>query len=308
MQPEIAENQRHHRFFLKEEFITLKVDEVYFNLPTFILMKHSRKLEKLITDRTETDPECFAALVQGVSAVDLERFLAVLFPTEYGQYEATSFDEWASILKVAHNWEFESIVKLALEKIEPVSSPVDKLILGRTYNIPGWATEARVLLCRREEPITQEEGCRMGTEEVVNISQARHHIRSSEIRPGVQDSTIHSILSREQDEDPKENVVVEIALPPDTSQGVLSDSAAILGESPVESKPAVHRDPRLSRAIELRTQLEALKYRLVLVKESEDVETQIDDLEDEYLELYKAKRATVVLRTGMALITPMTYA
>ncbi|TFK62046.1 hypothetical protein BDN72DRAFT_740867, partial [Pluteus cervinus] len=119
----------------------------------------------------------FAPLVQGISVVDLERFLAVLFPTEYGQYEATSFDEWASILKVAHDWEFESIVKLALEKIEPVSSPVDKVVLGKAYNIPEWAIEARVLLCRREEPITLEEASRMGMEEVVNISQARHHIR-----------------------------------------------------------------------------------------------------------------------------------
>ncbi|TFK64834.1 hypothetical protein BDN72DRAFT_924091 [Pluteus cervinus] len=170
MQPEIPVNQRHHRFFIPEGFITLRVDEIYFNLPTFILKKHSKRLEKLIVDQTETGPEYFAPLVQGLSVIDLERFLAILFPTEYGQYDATSFDEWASILKVAHNWEFESIVKLALEKIEPLSSPVDKVVLGKTYNIPEWATGARVLLCRREEPITLEEASRMGMEEVVNIS------------------------------------------------------------------------------------------------------------------------------------------
>ncbi|TFK64852.1 hypothetical protein BDN72DRAFT_901239 [Pluteus cervinus] len=81
MQPEIPENKRHPRFFISEQFITLKVDEVYFNVPTFILKKHSKKLEQLITDQKETDPECFAPLVQGISVVDLERFLAVLFPT-----------------------------------------------------------------------------------------------------------------------------------------------------------------------------------------------------------------------------------
>ncbi|TFK57827.1 hypothetical protein BDN72DRAFT_907448, partial [Pluteus cervinus] len=143
MQPEIPENKRHHRFFIAEEFITLQIDEVYFNLPTFILKKHSKELEKLIADQTETDPEYFAPLVQGVSAVDLERFLAILFPAEYGQYDATSFDEWASILKVAHQWEFESIFKLALEKIELVSSPVEKVVIGKAYDIPEWATEAR---------------------------------------------------------------------------------------------------------------------------------------------------------------------
>ncbi|TFK61057.1 hypothetical protein BDN72DRAFT_485098 [Pluteus cervinus] len=260
MHPEIPENKRHHRFFISEEFITLK---------------------------SETDPEYFAPLVQGITVVDLERFLATLFPTEYGQYDATSFDEWASILKVAHYWEFESIIKLALEKIEPVSSPVDKVVLGKTYNIPEWAVEARVLLCRREEPITLEEASRMGIEEVVNISTTRHRIRSSEIRFGMQDSTIRSILSGEEDEE--ENVVAEVALPPAVPEAADSDpdSTTTLSQSSVKDAPVDRKDPRICRAIELRTELKVLKKQLAAAKESEDVETQIDDLEEEYLRLYK---------------------
>ncbi|TFK64833.1 hypothetical protein BDN72DRAFT_774098, partial [Pluteus cervinus] len=231
----------------------------------------------------------FAPLVQGLSVVDLERFLAVLFPTEYGQYDATSFDEWASILKIAHNWEFESIVKLALEKIEPVSSPVDKVVLGKTYDIPEWATEARILLCRREEPITLEEASRMGMEEVVNISQTRHCIRSSEIRSGMQDSTIRSILSGEQEE---ENVAAEVAPPFDTSQGERLDLTSTLGQPPVKDGLADDKDRRICRALELRAEVKALKDQLASVKESEDLEIQIDNLEDEYLELYRGNVIT----------------
>ncbi|TFK58660.1 hypothetical protein BDN72DRAFT_829558 [Pluteus cervinus] len=303
MQPEIPENKRHHRFFIAEEFITLQIDEVYFNLPTFILKKHSKKLEKLIADQTETDPEYFAPLVQGVSAVDLERFLAILFPAEYGRYDATSFDEWASILKVSHQWEFESIFKLALEKIELVSSPVDKVVIGKAYDIPEWATEARVLLCRREEPITLEEALRMGIEEAMSISTTRHRIRSSEVRPGMQDSTIRSLLSGERD---KENLDAaadsEVTSPPDASHGAPLGSTTTLGETPVENAPVVNKDPRLSRGLELRLQLISLRNRLGLLNghgtrnpaqlnsaslaESEDVETQMDNLEEEYRRLY----------------------
>ncbi|TFK65793.1 hypothetical protein BDN72DRAFT_772918, partial [Pluteus cervinus] len=248
----------------------------------------------------------FAPLVQGISVVDLERFLATLFPTEYGQYDATSFDEWASILKVAHHWEFRSIIKLALEKIEPVSSPVDKVVLGRTYNIPEWAIEARVLLCRREEPITLEEASRMGMEEVVNISQTRHHIRSSEIRSGLQDSTIRSLLSGEQSDEQLTGITETASLiVPGVSQAAHSDSTTALGEAPAGDASVVHKDLRISRAIELRAQLKVLKSQLAslnarpgmgglaLGKEAEDVEIQIDDLEEQYFALYDGNGLSV---------------
>ncbi|TFK65796.1 hypothetical protein BDN72DRAFT_845102 [Pluteus cervinus] len=273
MQPEIPANQRHHRFFIAEDFITLK------NI-----------------GQTGTDPEYFAPLVQGISVVDLERFLAILFPTEYGQHDATSFDEWASILKVAHHWEFESIFKLALENIEPISSPVDKVVIGKTYNIPEWAAEARVLLCRRDEPITLEEASRMGMEEVVNISQTRHHIRSSEIRSGIQDSAIRSLLSGEQ-ADKESDKVVEITLPPqaDPSQAAHFGLMTASGQPMVDDAPIVRKDPRICRSLELRAQLRVLKNQLAALKglgtassgqECEDVETQIDNLEEEELELF----------------------
>ncbi|TFK64835.1 hypothetical protein BDN72DRAFT_250867 [Pluteus cervinus] len=98
----------------------------------------------------------------------------------------------------------------------------------------------------------------------------------------MQDSTIRSILSGEQEEE--ENVVAQVALPPDASQTAHSDSTITLGQSPVED--ADHKDRRICRALELRTELKALKDQLAAVKESEDLETQIDNLEDEYLELY----------------------
>ncbi|TFK67233.1 hypothetical protein BDN72DRAFT_753217, partial [Pluteus cervinus] len=117
-------------------------------------------------------------LVENITPTDLERFLTVLFPTEYGRYDANNVEEWTSILKVAHDWEFESVRRLAIEQIEPIATPVDKVVLGETYTIPGWAEDGRVQLCIRQEPITLIEALRLGIEEVVKISTARHHIRS----------------------------------------------------------------------------------------------------------------------------------
>ncbi|TFK61054.1 hypothetical protein BDN72DRAFT_849993 [Pluteus cervinus] len=290
MQPEIPIHQRHHRFFFPEEFITLEIDTVYFNLPTFIFKKHSRKLQKLIdqSNGALSDADLASLVPIEFSVVDLERFLGVIFPTQYGHYDANSFDEWASILKVATQWEFESIVKLALERIEPLSSAVDKVVLGKDYNMPEWAIEGRVQLCRREEPITMEEAIRMGMEEVVNISTTRHHIRPSELSPELQDSTIRSILSGEEQE---REAAHNIGIQPQALQK--SKSRDLFSE---------HYEKTISLALEFRKQRNTLQSRLavltvqkegcpdgageVLIDEIEELELQIDALEERYVNLY----------------------
>ncbi|TFK68754.1 hypothetical protein BDN72DRAFT_768848, partial [Pluteus cervinus] len=130
------------------------------------------------------------SLLQDITAVDLERFLAVIFPKNYQHWDATTVDEWSSVLKVAHQWEAESIYRVALSQIEPHATAVDLVVLGARYHIADWLRKGRIGLCRREEPITLGEAIRMGTEEAIRISAARHHIRRSHVRPEVEDSTI----------------------------------------------------------------------------------------------------------------------
>ena len=112
--------------------------------------------------------------------------------------ELSSLDEWASVLKVAHHWDFGAIVELAFEKIEPLASPVDKILFGKDYNMREWIAEGRIELCRRERPIILEEAFRLGMAEVVNISTTRESIRSSEVPPEIDDSDIHHLLNRDR--------------------------------------------------------------------------------------------------------------
>ncbi|TFK61055.1 hypothetical protein BDN72DRAFT_828546 [Pluteus cervinus] len=301
MQPDIPADQQHHRFFFAEEFITLKVDTIYFKLPTFILKKHSKKLQQVIDQAQGVGLDSsFALLLKGISAVDLERFLGLLFPTEYGQYDATSFDEWASILKVSHLWEFKAIFKLALQKIKPLSASVDKVVLGKAYNIPEWATEGRVQLCRRDEPITLEEAIRMGMEEVVNISKTRHHIRPSEMSPETQDSTIRSLLSGER---PRKTGAHEIPTRPNALQDPTVPTTTTSFNMFCNQN---QKNETVSRALDFRKQRHVLKNQLavlneqkaehlatsdgnVLTEEIEELVLQIDRVEDGYVDLYKGR-------------------
>ncbi|TFK57998.1 hypothetical protein BDN72DRAFT_907199 [Pluteus cervinus] len=114
----------------------------------------------------------------------------------------------------------------------------------------------------------------------------------------MKDSTIRSFLSGEQEE---EDAVTTVAPPSDTSQHAPSDSTITLAQSPVVDAPVVHKDPRITRSVEIRKELMVLKNRLTglegrrksshpdsgsLAIESENLEIQMEGLEDEYARLY----------------------
>ena len=84
--------------------------------------------------------------------------------------EARTVSEWTSILDLAVKWDFESIKTLAIKKLAPIASSIDKIILGRKYHVTEWLSEAYRDVCLRQEPLTNEEGMRLGMEDVIKIS------------------------------------------------------------------------------------------------------------------------------------------
>lgn len=78
-----------------------------------------------------------------------------------------------SILELAARWGFESIKLLAIEHLAQYDSPIDKIVLGRKYGIVEWLGGAYEAVCRRNGPLTHEEGIRLGMEDVIRISAVR---------------------------------------------------------------------------------------------------------------------------------------
>jgi hypothetical protein len=86
-------------------------------------------------------------------------------------------DEWTSVLSVASTWEFASVRQLAIKRLSEITSPVDKINLGLRYDIVQWLVPAYVEVCERDEPLNQEEGKKLGMEDVIAIGEVRHSIR-----------------------------------------------------------------------------------------------------------------------------------
>ncbi|TFK71234.1 hypothetical protein BDN72DRAFT_753212, partial [Pluteus cervinus] len=149
------------------------VESILFNLPTFMLSKHSTKFERLLLSRASSEVNVETIQLKDTKALDFERLLTVLFPSVPGQFALSTVEDWTSVLTVAHNWEFSAIKKLAISQLEPIASAVDRVVLGQEYNLPDWTTAGYRELCRRAEPISKAESRRLGLEAVTDISSLR---------------------------------------------------------------------------------------------------------------------------------------
>ena len=95
-------------------------------------------------------------------------------------------DEWTSILKLAHLWEFTEVKTLALRELERLDiAPLKKIIMYHSYGVDrDLLQEAYTALTVRPDPITIEEGRELGLETALQIARARELARSSSASGG----------------------------------------------------------------------------------------------------------------------------
>jgi hypothetical protein len=92
---------------------------------------------------------------------------------------ASAEHHWLGILELAHKYQFETIQNVALKALGRIHlDPVLKIALCDRYGIElGWAVDALATLCTRQEPITVDEGMKMGVIAIVLLAQAREMLR-----------------------------------------------------------------------------------------------------------------------------------
>jgi hypothetical protein len=91
---------------------------------------------------------------------------------------------------LATQWNFKSIKTLAVNHLSAMTSPVDKIVLGRRYDISEWLGMAYTILCSRDEALTIKEGKLLGLEDVIKIAALRQGKNRSGFFPGPRTKTI----------------------------------------------------------------------------------------------------------------------
>ncbi|KAI0828850.1 hypothetical protein BC628DRAFT_1417249 [Trametes gibbosa] len=115
--------------------------------------------------------------VPNVKAIDFERFLSMFYPRDVVHSDLTTLEEWTSVLRIAHMYDFKKHSMLAAEQLHTLVTPVDRLLLSREFDIPEWLEPAYYDLGAREATLTYEEGMRLGMAEVIFIADLRQRVR-----------------------------------------------------------------------------------------------------------------------------------
>ncbi|KZP15385.1 hypothetical protein FIBSPDRAFT_867315 [Athelia psychrophila] len=164
-----AKTTKHPRYSFEDGNTLFLVEGTLYNVHRYFFVRDSTHFRTILQGTDDHNP----CMLSGVNCADFDEFLAILYPTDFRQPTKKTTPQWTSILHLAAKWGFENIKLLAIDNLTANASPVDKIVLGRRYGITDWLPGAYEAVCTRADPLTVEEGMKLGVEDVVRISAAR---------------------------------------------------------------------------------------------------------------------------------------
>ncbi|TFK50194.1 hypothetical protein OE88DRAFT_333091 [Heliocybe sulcata] len=168
--------KKHGRFFFDDGTVTMMVEKTLFRVHRFFFQRDSALFrEQLLVHPKVRSGESVVEL-KDCTALDLERFLDVLYPNDFNRRTTATLEEWTSILALASHWGFESLRRLAVGNVFPLASPIDKVILGHKYDIEDWLADSYLHICLRPDPISDVEAEQLGAKDVARVSRVRERI------------------------------------------------------------------------------------------------------------------------------------
>ncbi|KAF8910792.1 hypothetical protein CPB85DRAFT_1194044, partial [Mucidula mucida] len=152
-----------------------------------------------------------AVVLDGVSSQEFAKFLWVFYNPKYSLYHATP-EDWTTILMLAHRWSFPEVKKLAIRELEKLEmADIQRIHVYQTYDVNRRLLVTRyAALCERLEPLTLEEGIKLGMATSLMIARARECVRSPSVG-GCRSPSSVSIPSEEM-----QNIIKDLFKIPDS--------------------------------------------------------------------------------------------
>ncbi|KAH9915885.1 uncharacterized protein B0H18DRAFT_1039570 [Fomitopsis serialis] len=180
----MASPHRHERFYLGDGTVVFQVEDVLFKVHSYFFEHYSKGFHDMfLCQPTEGVPlegsaDCVPIVLEQTSALDFERLLQVFYPDAFHAWQLGATDEWISVLRLAHRWQFDSIVKLAADWLPSYATLVEQIALAREFNLPNIIRPAGVQLCARAEPLSLEETKILGVDAAHIIWSLREGYRT----------------------------------------------------------------------------------------------------------------------------------
>jgi len=176
---------RHADYYIQSGDIIFRVEDILFRVHRYFFIRESAFFRNKLPhppppgEFTKGTSDSQPFVLEDTLHVDFERFLWVFYNPKYSLYDAT-VEEWTSILKLAHQWDFIGVKDLALRELEQlVIPPLRKIVIYHSYAIDRRLLHAAyAAFAVRDEPITIEEGQELGLETAVQLARAREFARA----------------------------------------------------------------------------------------------------------------------------------
>ncbi|THH07361.1 hypothetical protein EW146_g9340 [Bondarzewia mesenterica] len=162
--------EKHPRFFFEDGSVTFLVNATLYFFPQHF---GTGKVSK------GTDRLTIPIHLEDINEAEFDAFLSVLYPSKFDEPDVNTIEGWTSVLHLASKWNFNSMRRLAIKRLSPIASPVDKLALGRTHAIDAWIIPACEALCIRKDPLSIAEGRRLLADDIVFIARVREEARNA---------------------------------------------------------------------------------------------------------------------------------
>ncbi|KAI5983064.1 hypothetical protein EDD15DRAFT_2179700, partial [Pisolithus albus] len=138
------------------------------------------------SDAIEGQDDTRPVILHGVSRADFECLLKALLCRQYGENKGLALsltNEWTSVLKLSTMWEFTTLREAAISWLDTSdaslyrSDPLEKIVLANRYDIKEWLLPSLLALAQRPDPISIEEGRRLGLETALKLASVREKLR-----------------------------------------------------------------------------------------------------------------------------------
>ncbi|KAL5494656.1 hypothetical protein ACEPAI_117 [Sanghuangporus weigelae] len=164
--------------------VTFRVEDRLFRVPKDPFenqSEHFRKLFANVPTRTGTNPARDIdepIFLPGIDKSAFQNLLRLLYPPPTtSSFIGSIFltrEQWTKVLDVAQTWCFAGIRALAIKNLELADfGEIEKLELALKHQIEQWYADAYFALAKRPQPLSVDEGRRLGLELSLKMAGVR---------------------------------------------------------------------------------------------------------------------------------------
>ncbi|KAI9568844.1 hypothetical protein HD554DRAFT_2096171 [Boletus coccyginus] len=177
---------RHEEFFLRDGNVCFVVERTMFRLHRYFFERESDYFRARLNPPAgdeDGSPDC-PYIIDNVKSDEFAQFVWVWYNPQYS-FARQGKPQWLTILRLATQWGFPEMRKLAIRHLEQIKfDPIEKIATYKQYAVENdLLLPSYMTLCTSPTLPSPEEGNILTLETVLTLASAREHVllRASEL-------------------------------------------------------------------------------------------------------------------------------